>query len=352
MCGTKIEAFSKYRWHRGNMGEMKEVEKKNVMAKNLKAGDWMEQAIKYQNEGQLNDALKCYEGALSKKPRYAIAWRLKGDIHYFKKEFHKAIESYKKVLELDRNFLDTREKLSRICHKMFLEEPKIERKNGYYISSSGLIYDSWVYEELGNLENAIIFLERAIKKSRDSTNILAKKGELLLKIGNYNEAIECFNKVLEVNPQHISVLMNKGAALLGQHDFEESIKYFNEALKINPELKGVWFNKALAYEAQGEIEDAINCLNKALKIDPDYRSAKKSLEELYQKYGNLDEIHQIKKNILDFKEKYSRIHIDEISEKSKINNKEIIVSVIKKMIRRKEIKGIFFESSGFLAFES
>mmetsp|Transcript_38757 Transcript_38757/g.51066 ORF Transcript_38757/g.51066 Transcript_38757/m.51066 type:complete len:586 (-) Transcript_38757:388-2145(-) len=53
--------------------------------------------------GDFNSAKEACEKALELDPAYVKAWAKKGDIEFFMKEYHKALESYKKGLEFEAN---------------------------------------------------------------------------------------------------------------------------------------------------------------------------------------------------------------------------------------------------------
>ena len=51
--------------------------------------------------GDFPGAREACEKAISLDPKYVKAWAKKGDIEFFMKEYHKALESYKRGLELE-----------------------------------------------------------------------------------------------------------------------------------------------------------------------------------------------------------------------------------------------------------
>jgi len=58
-------------------------------------------AAAYLKMGVFNDAKKCVEKSLELDKTYVKAWAKKGDIEFFMKEYHKAMDSYKAGLQLD-----------------------------------------------------------------------------------------------------------------------------------------------------------------------------------------------------------------------------------------------------------
>lgn len=58
-------------------------------------------AAAYQKKMLFNDAKRAVEKSLELDPKYVKAWAKKGDIEFFMKEYHKALESYKTGLGLE-----------------------------------------------------------------------------------------------------------------------------------------------------------------------------------------------------------------------------------------------------------
>eukprot|EP00640_Fibrocapsa_japonica_P000732 CAMPEP_0113937774 /NCGR_PEP_ID=MMETSP1339-20121228/4320_1 /TAXON_ID=94617 /ORGANISM="Fibrocapsa japonica" /LENGTH=572 /DNA_ID=CAMNT_0000940673 /DNA_START=71 /DNA_END=1789 /DNA_ORIENTATION=+ /assembly_acc=CAM_ASM_000762 len=68
--------------------------------------------------GDFNTAKEACEKALQLDPTYVKAWAKKGDIEFFMKEYHKALESYKKGLEVESNNPLCQQGLQRTAQKI------------------------------------------------------------------------------------------------------------------------------------------------------------------------------------------------------------------------------------------
>ncbi len=67
--------------------------------------------------------------------------------------------------------------------------------------------------------------------------------------------------------------------------------------------------------------------------------------------AKLEKINKIKKLVLELGIKFTRLEIREIGEKSSIDNEDIIIEVVKDMIKNKEIYAEYFSSSKAIAFD-
>jgi tetratricopeptide (TPR) repeat protein len=159
--------------------------------------------------GEYEEAIECYDKALSVNPYYVVALHNKGKVFSYLEKYEEAIECYDKALEIDPNYVDP----------------------------------------------------------------LYNKGLALANQGEYEEAIECYDKYLEVDPNNVAVLNNKGFALANQGEYKEAIECYDKALEVYPNNLTTLYNKGFALANQGEYKEAIECYDKALEIDPNYTTA-------------------------------------------------------------------------------
>jgi hypothetical protein len=103
-------------------------------------------------------------------------------------------------------------------------------------------------------------------------------------------------------------------------------------------IKGINVVRAFVYAAR---QIVLNHYRK-LVID-NYKLEKQRLK--------LEKINKIKKLVLELGIKFTRLEIREIGEKSSIDNEDIIIEVVKDMIKNKEIYAEYFSSSKAIAFD-
>ncbi|TFG63818.1 MAG: tetratricopeptide repeat protein [Spirochaetales bacterium] len=69
---------------------------------------------------------------------------------------------------------------------------------------------AFCYDKLGNLTNALFFMDRAIKIVNASPDLLLVYGVLLYRSGNFEKALSAFRKVLEISPDDWRAFKNIG----------------------------------------------------------------------------------------------------------------------------------------------
>ena len=281
--------------------------------------------------------------ALYKSTNNALIFNALGRLYYAKGNIDAAEENLKLAIEHDPNLIQAFKTLGIIYKNRseynnsinsFKELLDIEENNYFAISMLGENYDL-----LGNLDDAIIFYERAVELISDDklkSIILSNLGNVYKKKGLYNESLENHLKCLSIDPNNHSFNNNIGTtyvsllkettgklkvknylqaknyfikaielkedyflaysnliSLIISHnilnDLDEAIDIYDRAILqdlVNDEL---YMRRADIYVIQGLFDDARDLYNKALNINP--------LSNAFVKLLDLDEF-EIDKNIV------------------------------------------------------
>ena len=124
---------------------------------------------------------------------------LKGNEHYYKKEYEEAIRNYDKAIRINPKYAAVHNNKGRS------------------------LYHSKRYKE------AIECSKRAVELDRKYPDAWMNIGRSLYKLGKYEEAIENLDKAVELVPHYAYALNKKGLALLKLGKVKEAEKYFNRA---------------------------------------------------------------------------------------------------------------------------
>ncbi|CAK86537.1 unnamed protein product, partial (macronuclear) [Paramecium tetraurelia] len=148
------------------------------------------------------EAIECYDKAISINPNYDDAWYNKGLALYNLNKYQEAIECYDKAISIN---------------------PK--------------------YDAAWN-----------------------NKGNSLYDLKKYQEAIECYDKAISINPKYDAAWNNKGLALYDLKKYQEAIECYDKAISINPNNDNALSNKGLSLHSLKKYQDAITCYDQALSI--------------------------------------------------------------------------------------
>jgi len=167
--------------------------------------DTLIQAIEWQTQGQLDDAIKAFNDVLALEPNSPHALYSLGLIAMNFGDLTKAI-----------NF----------CDRGVKANPQFAPL--HYLQGA-------VLQATGNKEAALASYDEALKIQPDYQEVLLNSGAMLRTMFRHKEALERFNKILTFNPNHTGALANCGIMLTEFKQSEPAIAMFERLLKINPD---------------------------------------------------------------------------------------------------------------------
>ncbi len=168
------------------------------------------------------------EGGKGRVPTSEVLYHFNSGVTFYnQKEFSRAIQAYKKVLELDPAYVEA-------------------------------------YNNLGIIYQMIGDVDRASEAYRKSTEINPRYergynnlGILFLLQGRYDEALDAFQKALAINPNAVESHINLGILSKKRGEWDKAIASYQSALAIDPLHKETHYNIALLYEHLGNSELAV-----------------------------------------------------------------------------------------------
>jgi len=141
-----------------------------------------------------------------------------GVTFYNQKDFSKAIQAYRKVIELDPTYVEAYNNL-------------------------GILY-----QMMGDMDRALGAYQKSTEINPRYEKGYNNLGILLLLNGRYEEASESFQKALAVNSNNIESHIHLGVLLKKKGQWQEAIESYQRALAIDPLHRETHYNIALLYE--------------------------------------------------------------------------------------------------------
>ena len=132
-------------------------------------------------------------------------------------------------------------------------------------------------------------LDLSGRLGRDPNGALYGKGAALVAIGQLDDALIVLDRALSANPRNEVAWVNKGTALTRLGRLEDALKCYNSAIKVNSRYEVAWNNKGNALSRLGKSEWALQCYEQALALDPSYRVAWVNKGYILAKLGRFDE---------------------------------------------------------------
>lgn len=239
---------------------------------------WEMLAQLYDNLSDYDKALEAYRKVLEINPKLGTAHFRRGKILMdAKREFDRALEEFETALRLDpeNEFAvvskarvavirgNYREALS-LCTEV---EPRGKHMAEFYFLR-GYIRSREEVRRLLDLEQAIADYDKAIELSPAMAVLYVFRGLAYEDLGNYKEALANFDRSLKLNPDDPVALTNRGIAREKLGDLDGALADQDRALELDPNLANAYGSRASVYEEKGEAAKALADYDKALELDP------------------------------------------------------------------------------------
>jgi tetratricopeptide (TPR) repeat protein len=124
-----------------------------------------------------------------------------------------------------------------------------------------------VSRRLGRLDEAVAFLQRAIRLDPSLPELSFNLGNALAQKGDWDGAINAYKRALELRPDYPGALFNLGNALLSAGQIEAAIGSYAKAIWLKPDFPDPYFNLGNAFRDQGLLEPAIRAYRSGLSLD-------------------------------------------------------------------------------------
>jgi len=223
---------------------------------------------------------------LELKQRYKIneIYREAGELKDHKK-FTEAIEKYKKILEIDKDFAQVYVELGGIYSKQKNFEEAIKKYNEAIeldeaIKLNPELTTAYIglgdeYSKQEKFKDAVENYEKALSIDDKSTKTYRKLFLLYLKQGEVDQAIEVYGRAVKVSVKNAYIYTYLDRDLLKENKGDEvekvyqiALEAYEEALKTGDKSARTFERLASLYIKLGDIDQAIKVYGRAVKTSP------------------------------------------------------------------------------------
>jgi TolB-like protein/Flp pilus assembly protein TadD len=214
----------------------------------------------------------------------AYTYYLRGREHYSRyqrQDNEKAIELFKKALEIDPNYAlayaGLGDSYGQRTNKFGFSDDWID--SAIATSSKAIALDpslaegykalGLAYQEKGWNKRALEQNQKAISLNPNYDPAVGNMGWINLFLGNLDEALIWKKKSLRLNPAVAFQYFGLGFAYLHLDNFEKAEENFNKALEIQPGLPAANFGLSLLYITWGKYDKAIELSEKLIAVFPE-----------------------------------------------------------------------------------
>ena len=133
-------------------------------------GAFVNRGIAYRRIGDIDRAIRDYEGAIRLNPNAADAFNNRGNAFRAKDAFHRAIRDYDEAIRLDPHY-------------------------AHAFNNRGIIF-----LDMGDADRAILDFDRAILEDESYANAFRNRGIACAHLGHFDRALEDFDAAFALNP--------------------------------------------------------------------------------------------------------------------------------------------------------
>lgn len=207
------------------------------------------------------EALAEFKRAVQIDPNSVLGNLGIGDVYFYgTKEYEKAIDAYKRGLQLD---------------------------NTKHIAAYNI---GWSYNELGNYDDAVKYLSRATTIKPDYAAAFSEMGYAYNRLDQTANSISAYQRALVYDPSSSSALFGLGDAYYNKEkNYELAAEKYKSGLAIKPDNANAWQRLGYCYNDLERYNEAIAALSKAKQLEPNLGSAYVELGYAYFKLQRYSE---------------------------------------------------------------
>jgi len=188
----------------------------------------------YLNSGNIDEAIKYLNAALSLDPRYAVALYSLGLAYSMKGNFDEAINKYQACLKINPNLTDAHNLLGTVYEQKGLldkaeQEFRVAIADTSYRSKELAYYNlAKLYVEKNKLDEALVYTDKSIEIKNNFPMGYNLKGMILEKLSRYKEAIETYEKALVylAKDKDVDISYNLAVAYFKNNEFSKAKAIF------------------------------------------------------------------------------------------------------------------------------
>lgn len=128
-------------------------------------------------------------------------------------------------------------------------------------------------EKSGDLSNAILAYEAAVKLLPEETDVASDLGRLAQRLGYLDIAEKLFVKHLARQPGHIEVTNNLACVQRDQGRYDDAIETLRGLLSIEPQSALLWNTLGTVLSDDGKMAPSVVFFDEALRLDPGFFKA-------------------------------------------------------------------------------
>ena len=249
--------------------------------------------------GQWGEAVACYQRVISANPNSGAAYQKLGDALLQQEQLESALQNYQKAQQLEPNNTEVKQKIGEIYYKTgeFLQaQGKIEEAIAAYRQATENYPEFDIpYGKLGEIftkqekwQEVVSTYKTASQLKPDNSWYHNSLGEAFKQLEKWEEAVAAYRQAIKLNPEFSWSHNNLADCLLKLEKWEEAVAPYRRAIELNPDFTWSYINLGKALWEAGNWEEAIDPYRRALELKADLPEAYQKLGDALKKRAQLD----------------------------------------------------------------
>jgi arylsulfatase A-like enzyme/Tfp pilus assembly protein PilF len=232
-----------------------------------------------------DEGIRALERVIHEDPKVIDAWFMLGNAYYTRHEYAKAIEQYKRALELKPdydlvviNMANSYRALGRdseamVGYRRFIE---LDPKNAQIrYQAAQILIDN------GELDEAQAQLDEALKLSPTLVAARNALGVVAMKRGDDTDAEREIRQAIAEKPDVALAHFNLALLAEEHHDFPLAIAEYKKEVELHPQSYKAWFNLGKLYGGLGDSTAQIDAYRHATEANPYFAEGHLYLAKAY-----------------------------------------------------------------------
>lgn len=250
-------------------------------------------AIRFHQEGDIEQAEQCYREVLEREPNQALALHSLGLIAYDQGEYEDAEEFVHQAISADPDsaiqyntigvIYDALQQADKAIHAY---QEAIRRNADYADAYKNL---AQAHKLQGRTEAALQNYQEAVRTAPQAVHILVEYGDTLRQVGRLAEATVQYHQALALQPNQPEIHNSLGLCLKEQQCFLEAAQALQQALEQDPDNIAFLSNLASIQQEQGDLNAALVTCQKLMRLYPNAPESVYNFACVLRDLGRLDE---------------------------------------------------------------
>ena len=278
----------------------------------LEANRLLENGIALEQQGQIDEALRCYEAATIAMPELARAHFNRGTILLDRGDTEMALAAFEKTLEYKTdsaavyyNLGNAHLRLGQAAAAIVDYQHALALKPDF---PDALAAQGSALENLGRSNEAIASYRQALEIRPNYVEVHRNLALLFKEIGRLDDAIKCYRILLELSPDKANAHFQLGSALHQFEQYGEALANYRQAIVLQPDHVDAHSGMGVLFHATGQFDQAIDSYRKALRLQPDLFEVHGNLGNVFKDMRRLNESVMCYQRVLELQPNDAKAH--------------------------------------------